>query len=90
LEGWDVKALDKPDEDGEMEKYTTYWGHGCSMLSYSHALGPCGRDACAWNQLSDIQRRLELRGVRPLSMAHVFKVWQDKRARIRERGGFAL
>ncbi|PTU16963.1 hypothetical protein P175DRAFT_0505371 [Aspergillus ochraceoroseus IBT 24754] len=86
LQGWSVAALKEPDEDGEVDKYTTYWGSDSYvMLTSNHAEGPCNREGCAWNSLARIQAR------RPMwSPETVFKAWLKKRAMIRERGGFAL
>lgn len=89
LEGWDVKVLEKPDENGETCKYTTYWGSGFSGPTYSHTEGPCGRYGCAWNQLADIEHRWEQQGVR-LCTEDLFRVWELERENIRKCGGFAL
>lgn len=84
LQGWKVTQLEEPDEDGEMCKYTTYWGHSQpSMLAFNH-YRPCGR-GCAWNRLAALQRKL-----RAWDTEAVFKAWLAEREKIRQRGGFAL
>ncbi|KAL5336055.1 hypothetical protein BJX70DRAFT_400997 [Aspergillus crustosus] len=86
FQGWSVTPLAKPDEDGEEEKYTTYWGSDSYvMLTSNHAQRPCDREGCAWNQLARIQ------AMRPMwSPETIFKAWLLKREDIRKRGGFAL
>ncbi|KAI9374341.1 hypothetical protein BJX61DRAFT_314191 [Aspergillus egyptiacus] len=86
LQGWSVTPLKEPDEDGDEEKYVTYWGSDSYvMLTSTHASGPCDREGCAWNALAWIQAH------RPTwTPEMIFRCWHDERALIRERGGFAL
>ncbi|KAL1999557.1 hypothetical protein VTN02DRAFT_4347 [Thermoascus thermophilus] len=89
LQGWKVTPLAAPDEDGETARYTTYWGSGSSMLSFSHHR-PCDREGCAWNELAGIQRGWDGRTpgrFRHWSTADVFRVWLARRERVRRRGG---
>ncbi|PWY69514.1 hypothetical protein BO70DRAFT_365775 [Aspergillus heteromorphus CBS 117.55] len=87
LQGWSVTPLTEPDEDGEMEKYATYWGSDSYvMLTFSHdASRPCNRQDCAWNRLARIAARRPAWGP-----ATVFMVWNRLREQVRERGGFRL
>ncbi|KAL2860666.1 uncharacterized protein BJX67DRAFT_392158 [Aspergillus lucknowensis] len=56
IQGWSVTPLAEPDEDGEEEKYTTYWGSDSYViLTSNHAEGPCDRYGCAWNALGWVQ-----------------------------------
>ncbi|KAL2010005.1 hypothetical protein VTN00DRAFT_5812 [Thermoascus crustaceus] len=85
LQGWKVTPLEEPDEDGEMSKYTTYWGSGSSMLSFSHHR-PCDRDGCAWNELANIQRGWDSKSpsrFRHWSTADVFKTMSSARFVVR-------
>ncbi|KAL4874643.1 hypothetical protein BJY04DRAFT_10855 [Aspergillus karnatakaensis] len=86
LQGWIVRSLSKPDEDGEVEKYTTFWGSDSYvMLTSNHRLEPCDREGCAWNSLARIQ------AMRPMwSPEMIFSAWHKKREMTRKRGGFAL
>ncbi|KAE8152592.1 hypothetical protein BDV25DRAFT_137786 [Aspergillus avenaceus] len=82
LQGWNVTALTEPDEDGEMEKHTTYWGSDSYiMLTSNHAFGPCDRYLCAWNALARVK------AVRPMwNSEMVFKGWMRLREIKREKG----
>ncbi|RAK99661.1 uncharacterized protein BO80DRAFT_409916 [Aspergillus ibericus CBS 121593] len=87
LQGWKVTPLSKPDEDGETEKYTTYWGSDSYiMLTSSHSASEsCGRYGCAWNRLARIA------GLKPTwGPATVFMAWNRLREQIRQRGGYRL
>ncbi|OJJ36898.1 hypothetical protein ASPWEDRAFT_170400 [Aspergillus wentii DTO 134E9] len=81
-----VEPLEEEDEDGEKEKYITYWGNQrSSMIEFIHSEGPCGRQDCAWNSLARIQ------AMRPMwDTKTVFWCWNRKREIVRENGGFAL
>ncbi|PWY77244.1 hypothetical protein BO94DRAFT_588579 [Aspergillus sclerotioniger CBS 115572] len=87
LQGWKVTPLSKPDEDGETEKYTTYWGSDSYiMLTSSHSASqPCDRYGCAWNRLARIA------DMRPTwGPATVFMAYNQLREQIRQRGGYRL
>ncbi|PYH43359.1 uncharacterized protein BP01DRAFT_301232 [Aspergillus saccharolyticus JOP 1030-1] len=86
LQGWKVTPLREPDEDGEMEKYTTYWGSDTYVcLSYHNANSPCNRYMCAWNSLARIQAK------RPAwQPPMVFSGWLKMREKLREQGEFRL
>ncbi|KAE8389354.1 hypothetical protein BDV23DRAFT_184591 [Aspergillus alliaceus] len=82
LQGWSVTHLATPDEDGEMEKYVSYWGSDSYiMLTSAHAQGPCGRYRCSWNALARVQARWP-----HFNPSTVFAKWQQLRAIRRERG----
>ncbi|PYI10618.1 hypothetical protein BO78DRAFT_414696 [Aspergillus sclerotiicarbonarius CBS 121057] len=87
LQGWKVTPLSKPDEDGETEKYTTYWGSDSYiMLTSSHSASEsCGRYGCAWNRLACIADQRPTWGP-----ATVFMAWNKLREQIRQRGGYRL
>ncbi|PYH96896.1 hypothetical protein BO71DRAFT_396684 [Aspergillus ellipticus CBS 707.79] len=87
LQGWSVTPLTEPDEDGEMEKYVSYWGSDSYvMLTSSHdASAPCNRHGCAWNRLARIAASRPAWGP-----ATVFMVWNRLRERFRKQGRFRL
>ncbi|OJZ80702.1 hypothetical protein ASPFODRAFT_212454 [Aspergillus luchuensis CBS 106.47] len=86
LQGWKVTPRAEPDEEGEMEKYTTYWGSDSYvMLDIHSASEPCGRDGCQYQRLASIAAR------RPgWGPATVFLAWNLLREKVRQRGGFRL
>ncbi|BCR95153.1 uncharacterized protein AKAW2_20093A [Aspergillus luchuensis] len=86
LQGWKVTPRAEPDEEGEMEKYTTYWGSDSYvMLDIHSASEPCGRDGCQYQRLASIAAR------RPgWGPATVFLAWNMLREKVRQRGGFRL
>ncbi|PWY67771.1 hypothetical protein BO83DRAFT_439364 [Aspergillus eucalypticola CBS 122712] len=86
LQGWKVTPRAEPDEEGEMEKYTTYWGSDSYvMLDIHSASEPCGRDGCQYQRLASIAAR------RPgWGPATVFMAWNMLREKVRQRGGFRL
>ncbi|RAL15596.1 uncharacterized protein BO97DRAFT_217226 [Aspergillus homomorphus CBS 101889] len=86
LQAWKVTPLHEPDEDGEMEKYTTYWGsESYAYLSTHDATSPGDRYLCAWNSLAWVRAK------RPAwDDPMVFSGWLDMRAKLRGRGHFRL
>ncbi|GAQ46856.1 similar to An13g01200 [Aspergillus niger] len=86
LQGWKVTPRAEPDEEGEMEKYTTYWGSDSYVMLDIHSVSePCGRDGCQYQRLASIAAR------RPgWGPATVFLAWNMLREKVRQRGGFRL
>ncbi|KAF7591338.1 hypothetical protein BBP40_001662 [Aspergillus hancockii] len=73
LQGWNVTPLTTPDEDGQMEKYVSYWGSDhYIMLTSAHAHGPCDRYRCSWNALARVQARWPW-----MNPTDVFYRWQQ-------------
>ncbi|GKZ33377.1 hypothetical protein AbraIFM66950_003231 [Aspergillus brasiliensis] len=86
LQGWKVTPRSEPDEEGELEKYTTYWGSDSYVMLDSHSASkPCGRDGCQYNRLASIAARRPRWG-----SATVFMAWNMLREKVRQRGGFRL
>jgi hypothetical protein len=78
LKGWSVTSLLESDEDGEEEKYITYWGSGSfSMMTSNHAEGLSDRCGCPWSALAWYQARHPT--WRPKM---VFEAWRRERERI--------
>jgi hypothetical protein len=81
LKGWSVTSLLEPDEDGEEEKYITYWGSGSFfMMTSNHTKGPPDRCGCPWSALAWFQARHPT--WRPKT---VFEAWRRERERILEQ-----
>ncbi|GAA89683.1 similar to An13g01200 [Aspergillus luchuensis IFO 4308] len=82
LQGWKVTPRAEPDEEGEMEKYTTYWGSDSYvMLDIHSASEPCGRDGCQYQRLASIAAR------RPgWGPATVFLAWNMLREKVADAG----
>lgn len=85
LQGWSVTPLTNPDEDGEEEKYTTYWGSDSYVGISDHISQPCHRQSCAWNALARLQARHP-----DWTPPEVFRCWLHKRESIRKKGVFML
>ncbi|KAI2829873.1 hypothetical protein CBS63078_1485 [Aspergillus niger] len=86
LQGWKVTPRSEPDEEGELEKYTTYWGSDSYVMLDCHSASePCGREGCQYNRLASIAARRPRWGP-----ATVFTAWNMLREKVRQRGGFRL
>ncbi|EHA27314.1 hypothetical protein ASPNIDRAFT_44749 [Aspergillus niger ATCC 1015] len=86
LQGWKVTSRSEPDEEGELEKYTTYWGSDSYVMLDCHSASePCGREGCQYNRLASIAARRPRWGP-----ATVFTAWNMLREKVRQRGGFRL
>lgn len=85
LQGWSVTPLTKPDEDGEEEKYTTYWGSDSYAGIFDHISQPCNRQDCAWKALARLQARHP-----DWTPPEVFRCWLRKRESVRKKGVFML
>nr|KMM69673.1 hypothetical protein CPAG_05987 [Coccidioides posadasii RMSCC 3488] len=95
LGGWKVTPLPAPDNDGETDKYIEYWCTSLTQLR-SHSGRSCER-SCAYSQLGQVQRELNRRnGItddddpRDIPSMYVYRLWNQRREKLRSRGGWAL
>ncbi|PGH27896.1 hypothetical protein AJ80_00446 [Polytolypa hystricis UAMH7299] len=92
LQGWEVKPLEEPEEDGEDCKYVEYWGSfNNPQLACNHYHGDCPR-CPGWNELSRIYRSLIRKAGftehdnQYIPKARAFAIWNDEREKKRRTG----
>lgn len=92
LQGWRVTPLDKPNEDGELEKYVTMWGSDHSNLYYHTNTGKkCHNAGCHWSSIAFVYKSYMRQGVH-LWDRHdlVLYAWSELRERERQKGHWLL